>query len=159
MDTCANNHQNTMDEMNLYYLRDFGYGQQNAYWYFLGRIFTLILIISTLQKLCCISGHWYTFRLFPVEIPYPYSHFFFQAVPVPVSVPKFPDDSVSLLFPDNVFQVSSVLRTNSVRTLGTEDGKCTESVSVLRGMGQTQLMVTFKKCNLLKWLHKWSKSL
>ena len=74
--------------MNLYYLRDFGYGQQNAYWYFLGRVFTLILIISTLQKLCCISGHWYTFRLFPVEIPYPYSHFFFRPYPYPYPYPN-----------------------------------------------------------------------
>ena len=52
---------------------------------------------------------------------------------------QIPDDSVSVLFPYQVFQISSVLRTNSVRTLGTEDGKYTDSVSLLRGMVYTYI--------------------
>ena len=60
------------------------------------------LIISALQKLYSISGHLYTFRLFSVEIPYPYSLFF---QPVPVHVPEFPNDSVYVLFPYQLFQI------------------------------------------------------
>ena len=59
----------------------------------------------------------------PYPYPYPKFRWFrLRTVSVPI-IPNLP-----------------VLRTNSVRTLGTEDGKCTESVSLLRGMVLTRFM-------------------
>ena len=60
-------------------------------------------------KLSFSSEHWYTFRLFPVKIPYPYSKFFFQPVPVPVPVPP-----ISRWFRLRTFSVPII--SNLVRT-------------------------------------------